>query len=271
MNNNIIMNNRIFCNNCGNYGHNYRDCVEPITSIGIIGYTKINNITKYLMIRRKDTLGFVDFIRGKYNINNKNYLLNIINEMTINEKKNILELTFDELWNQLWDENITIKYMNEKTSSKNKFNILKKGIVNNEEFYNLEQLINESNTNWKEQEWGFPKGRRNYKENDIVAGLREFKEETGINEKYIKIIKNIEPFEEIFIGSNFKSYKHKYYLAEIIGCNEFNDFEKSEVSKVKLFTLDECLAFIRNYNLEKKKIIKQVDEIINNYKIININ
>jgi ADP-ribose pyrophosphatase YjhB (NUDIX family) len=175
------------------------------------------------------------------------------------------------LWNELWDENISVKYMNEKSISKNKFNILKKGIINNEECYNLQDLINESNTNWSEQEWGFPKGRRNYKENDIDAGLREFKEETGIEEINIKIIKNIEPFEEIFIGSNYKSYKHKYYLAEISECKEFNDYEKSEVSKVKLYTFEEGLYVIRDYNLEKKKILKQVDEILNNYKIININ
>jgi ADP-ribose pyrophosphatase YjhB (NUDIX family) len=265
------MNSKIFCNNCGNYGHNFKDCIEPITSIGIIAYTRINNNIKYLMIRRRDTLGFVDFIRGKYNINNKQYLLNIINEMTISEKLKISKLNFDELWNELWDENISVKYMNEKSISKNKFNILKKGIINNEECYNLQDLINESNTNWSEQEWGFPKGRRNYKENDIDAGLREFKEETGIEEINIKIIKNIEPFEEIFIGSNYKSYKHKYYLAEISECKEFNDYEKSEVSKVKLYTFEEGLYVIRDYNLEKKKILKQVDEILNNYKIININ
>ena len=37
-----------------------------------------NNI-EFLMIRRKDTLGFLDFMRGKYPLYNKLYLLNIIN------------------------------------------------------------------------------------------------------------------------------------------------------------------------------------------------
>ena len=35
------------------------------------------------MIRRKDSLGYVDFMRGKYPLFNQRYLLNIINEMTI--------------------------------------------------------------------------------------------------------------------------------------------------------------------------------------------
>ena len=38
------------------------------------------------MIKRKDTLGYVDFLRGRYSLYNKLYLMNIINEMTIQEK-----------------------------------------------------------------------------------------------------------------------------------------------------------------------------------------
>jgi hypothetical protein len=80
-----------FCNNCGTRGHLFHQCKLPITSTGIIVYNKISsNEYKYLMIRRKDSLGYVDFMRGKYHINNKTYIMNIINEMTMAEKNNIL-------------------------------------------------------------------------------------------------------------------------------------------------------------------------------------
>ena len=36
-----------------------------------------------------------------------------------------------------------------------------------------------ASTTWDTPEWGFPKGRRNYQENDLTCGLREFEEETG--------------------------------------------------------------------------------------------
>ena len=49
--------------------------------------------------------------------------------------------------------------------------------------YNLKSLIDESKTNWKMPEWGFPKGRRNYQENDISCALREFEEETGYHRR----------------------------------------------------------------------------------------
>ena len=45
---------------------------------------------------------------------------------------------------------------------------------------------------------------------------------------------------------------------------KFN-FQKSEVSKVDWFTIKECITNIRNYNLEKINIIKNVNYILNNY------
>ena len=59
-----------FCNNCGKNGHVFHQCKQPITSIGIIAFRYKNNKREYLMIRRKDSLGFVDFMRGKYPLNN---------------------------------------------------------------------------------------------------------------------------------------------------------------------------------------------------------
>jgi len=65
------MTNTNSCNNCLEYGHSFHQCKKPITSLGIIvfKYDKYN-IPNYLLICRKDSLGYVDFMRGKYNPNN---------------------------------------------------------------------------------------------------------------------------------------------------------------------------------------------------------
>ena len=49
------------------------------------------------------------------------------------------------------------------------------------ERYSLDKLIEKSNhlVQWSDTEWGFPKGRRNYQEDDRKCALREFEEETG--------------------------------------------------------------------------------------------
>ena len=93
------------CINCGKNGHNYHNCNKPIISIGIIAIKKMENKTndfKYLLICRKHSLGYVDFLRGKYPLYNSKYILNLINEMTIMEKNDLLTNSFDDLWRNLW-------------------------------------------------------------------------------------------------------------------------------------------------------------------------
>ena len=83
-------------------------------------------------------------------------------------------------------------------------------------------------------EWGFPKGRRNYQERDLTCAIREFEEETGYDRNKLCIISNLIPFEEIFTGSNYKSYKHKYFLALADeSATSESDFQKEEVSELK--------------------------------------
>ena len=121
------------------------------------------------MIRRIDSLGFVDFMRGKYPLYNKLYLLNIIIEMTIVEKKRLLEKDFDTLWQDLWGENIGIQYRGEEKISREKLDSLKLGITSGGSEYTLKSLIEESTTSWIEPEWGYPKGRRNYQEKEYIS------------------------------------------------------------------------------------------------------
>ena len=59
----------------------------PITSIGIVAFKKKSNVLKYLMICRKDSLGYIEFLRGKYPLYNKEYIQTLIDEMTVHEKE----------------------------------------------------------------------------------------------------------------------------------------------------------------------------------------
>lgn len=264
--------NDYYCNNCGKMGHLYNQCKLPITSIGFIVFRFVNDEIQYLMIRRKDTLGFIDFMRGKYSINNKFYILNMLNQMTVEEKKKLLEQNFPELWNHVWGkEKISSQYKSEEITSQDKFNLLKGGYYyEGEKQYDLKGLIEESNSQnvWMEPEWGFPKGRRNFQEKDFACALREFSEETGIHNRNLSNIQNILPFEEIFTGSNYKSYKHKYYVAF---CNKSNEikldsYQKSEVSDMKWLNFQDSKNIIRDYNLEKKRMLSKINKTLNTYR-----
>ena len=265
-----------YCNNCRKVGHQYHQCKMPIISIGIIAFRTSCQGLQLLMIRRKNTLGYMDFMRGKYSIYNKEYILNLLKEMTLEEKKKIMSTDFHSLWHELWhDSNISEQYKNEEQISMEKFNALRTGIIVQNDFYTVCQLVDESNRQsmWQEAEWGFPKGRRNHYEKDIDCALREFTEETGYNRKYLKPIQNLIPFEEIFTGSNYKSYKHKYYLMKMLNIENIeciDNYDKSEVSKMEWKTYEECLKCIRPYNLEKKRILENIHNCLMNFIITDM-
>ena len=266
-------NNMNICNNCGKHGHLFYQCKLPITSYGIILFCRNKDEIKILMIRRKDTFGYIDFIRGKYSPYNNEHIQSIVNEMSLQEKEQILNETFDTLWKKMWGNSCNNnQHKNEENLSAKKFEIIKNGIRigEKEEWITLKDIVKNSITYWEETEWEFPKGRRDYDEKDLDCALREFEEETGISKNKIKLIENIMPFEETFIGSNHKSYKHKFFLAYLENNDEndlLNHFQKSEVSKLEWKNLDDCLRSIRPYHLEKKELVKRIYKVIQEYRL----
>jgi 8-oxo-dGTP pyrophosphatase MutT (NUDIX family) len=257
------------CNNCGKQGHLFHQCKLPITSYGIIVFKYTDNGLQFLMIRRKDTFGYIDFIRGKYVQHNLEQLQNMFNEMSLDEKENIRKHNFDYLWKTMWGNiNTGAQHKSEEIASSKKFEALKQGLIINNQMVTLDVLINNSITSWSETEWEFPKGRRNFQERDIDCALREFEEETGFSRDDVSVIKNILPFEEIFIGSNHKSYKHKYFLGYFNkNIESLNNYQRSEVSKLEWKTLEECLESIRPYNLEKKQLILNINKVLQEYRL----
>jgi ADP-ribose pyrophosphatase YjhB (NUDIX family) len=224
------------------------------------------------MIRRKDTLGFVDFMRGNYSIYNKEYILNMVRQMTNDEKIRLNSQPFSVLWEELWGTKLTAEnslkadiYKAEELSSKSKFESLKQGIYTKTDFYNLEELIDSTQPIWTEPEWGFPKGRRNYQERDYDCASREFCEETGFSVSKLVTVKNIQPFEEIFTGSNYKSYKHKYYLTYMNYEDTLHSgggIQSCEISEMKWMTYEQCCLSIRSYNIEKMKVLTAVNNML---------
>ena len=272
------MNENAFCNNCGKAGHPFHQCKLPITSIGIIAFRFPPNLTinsskepEFLMIRRKDTLGYMDFMRGKFPIYQKNYILNMMTQMTIDEK-NRLRQKYREYHNH--EMGGTVQNQN---TIKEKIHALIVGINHPDgSFYDLAALLDESDhisEHWHEPEWGFPKGRRNMQENDYDCALREFSEETGYATTVLQNIRNILPFEEIFIGSNYKSYRHKYYIMHLpyeASVSSTKSYQKSEVSGMEWKSYAHCLKDIRSYNLEKKRILRNVYECIAANRMVSI-
>ena len=185
MNNNKI---EKYCGNCGSRNHSYNYCNQPLSSYGLICFrprrkkNNDDNTSHYkldyeiVMVQRKYTIGYIEFLRGKYQTHNLKYLKKIISLMVDDERNNILHIAdFDKLRDELRMNQKTKLYKYEYDESRKKFNyLLKKGLI--QSLFTKVKL-------WDEPEWGLPKGRRNNYETNLECAIREFTEETGIKVK----------------------------------------------------------------------------------------
>lgn len=279
-----------YCTNCGQYGHYLKNCLTPVTSFGCIvlklpngfdqakellkndnsisGFESTMKDIKYLMIQRKDSLGFIEIIRGKYKITDIDYIKYHIAAMTKSEQQKLLDNDFEVLWNNLWGipKEQSLNYKNDKEAAKEKFEKLKNGI----DTISLEELIKEVQTQWDTPEWGFPKGRRDPRESEYDCALRELKEETSISEKDILFIQNLEPLSETFFGSNHVHYCHKYFIFlynsdKDVVYDQKNTHMLQEIGDIGWYSLEECLEKIRSDNIEKKEVLLRASSLLRNY------
>lgn len=289
-------NNR-FCTNCGNQGHNYRDCTSPITSFGTIlfrvnmpgwsqeaafsnqphsltGFEQCFSKIEILLIQRRDSLGFVDLLRGKYSVNDLEYIKKQIYGMTDLEREKLSTYDFELLWSEMWGaESTDVQYKKDKEVSKNKLLALRDGITVDLSGTKVTfaELVAECPVHWTTPEWGFPKGRRNSNEkSDLECAIREMNEETGLKETDVQFISNLETLSETFFGTNRVHYCHKYFVMYVpdgssVRYNEESIHMKKEIGDIGWFTLNTALEKIRPENIEKREILLRVGTLLRNF------
>jgi len=250
-------------------------------SFGIICYRfhETKKEIEYLMIQRRNSLAFMEFIRGKYDLYNFEYVKHLMSYMTQTEQDMLLTFTFDDLWNNVWYQPFMPKQTQEYLDAKEKFLMLKEGIPclkdGREILVRLKYLLGQSFSIFKEPEWGFPKGRRRLRERDVDCAMREFYEETGIVKSDVVLDSDQVAYEEIFYGTNNIKYRHVYYIAKMIN-NKLRDIvvddinnpmQAREVSQVKWFTSEQVLQRIHEHNIERKVLFMHiVDDIEKKHK-----
>lgn len=241
--------NNIYCLNCGKSNHIASICTDPINSYGLLCFYRTDDEVKLIMIRRRHTIQFTEFLRGRYDVKNFKYILELFCKMTSTELSKIFDtVNFDMLRKDLGLANKHLRiYKAEYETSELKFNyLLKLGIlsriclcINNifgsnysikvddncsivdltidelQHIIDVKEIIGDRTIIYDSPEWGIPKGKRELRETDLQCSIREFCEETGLVPSDITIYKNVVPLEELYIGMNGQRYRHVYFLSEI--------------------------------------------------------
>lgn len=249
------------CVNCKKHGHSFRDCKEPVSSYGVVAvrYLATGDDDEkpqphYLLIRRRDSLGYIDFLRGKYNLAKKAYIQTLVDGMTRDEMARLQSLPFEELWTRLWNSQNTRQYRSEFETAKRLFETIRNS-------GQLAEHIQAVDVGWDEPEWGFPKGRRSLHESDISCAVREFCEETGLSSSDIHIRRELVPENEDYVGTNHIRYHHTYFIADCdvdVAMNEDNRVQAREVGDIGWFLFEEAYLKIRPTNPEKRAVLGRI-------------
>jgi 8-oxo-dGTP pyrophosphatase MutT (NUDIX family) len=211
------------------------------------------NTLSVLMVRRKDSMSYMEFVRGKYDTVNLDLVNRLILNMTAAEQDSIINNDFETLWTNLWGNGRDFK-STEYENAKSKFESL--DILN---------IVSNFHSPYNEPEWGFPKGRRGRGESDLECAVREFNEETNISPEAYTILPDM-ILTETFTGTNGINYRHTYFVALLKDSRTIDTNQKltlvqrREISAVGWKTLAECSKITRPHYAERRQMIEELKE-----------
>ena len=230
-------------------------------SVGIILCRKnpYNNKTEALIVQRRYTYAYSEFIHGHYG-RSKNEIARVVplllNEMTDEEVNLVKSLNFYNMWVHIWSD-----YKNPELFRKKQalfYNIF----ISKDQGYELLKYANIAKP-YGMLTWEFPKGRHNsLREPDISCAIRELYEETGVYKEEYKFI----PYPKKIIIKIDRGVKYVYTFYVAIILDDFKDLLipgiLGEIKQIKWDSFEQIRNGIDQYC---ENIIKPIFSFIESY------
>lgn len=216
-----------------------------------------------LLIKKRYTYYFFEFIMGRYRRYKDKYLRYMFNNMSYYEKMEILNMNFENMWNKIWfshkyDYSVYLK-------KKEKF---EQTFLPDDRFKRLKKLMN--STENIEPVWEIPKGRKNEDEKEMDCAIREMREETKLKPDSYRILWNVKPFIEAYTDAGVH-YTNYYYIAQCLDFTwkpniDFNCIDQiSEVQDIQWFNV-ETIKHVKIEKKTKKRFVKMSSSILKIFK-----
>lgn len=190
----------------GNF-HKKPPVIKKSYGIACCRYNTKEDHLEILMVKKRYTFYYVEFIRGHYAPSDDTKILYLLNRISNEEKVEIESMNFDHMWYRVWRDIPTID-SNEYTwfaKCKRKFEM---NFSAPRDQARLRQLLNQSTST--DCMWEIPKGRRDPDEAELTCALRELQEESGYDGTSCIILPET---MELRTSNNKATYINKYFLA----------------------------------------------------------
>ena len=270
-------------------------------SYGIACCKYIDHILHVLMVKKKYTYSFFEFVFCKYPKFDRLKLEKLFDGMTFQEKSDILEMDFNKLWckillnipedpyqptrNKVKLKRTSIKKRFESTyfesislNLNQKEKEYKTYLAKKQRFLELiedggrrlREIINHSRS--ADSIWEIPKGRPNDEEKPLDTANREFTEETNGTINNYKIIYEIEPIKVNYVNACCL-YENEYFVAladdKWIPQFQYNCYEcNSEVEELRWVSAAELKFLNRGQHNYKRMntLLNTISHAIKKYK-----
>ena len=216
--------------------HHYQ---HSTTTYGIILFCRDpkhpNDLSKiqYLLGQRRDSISYWEFIK---NGTAKGALMEMhIGLMSDDERLRCLRYHDNNDFDTLWDDFCVFEQSNMWSTLKDRCKLM---FHQNMETYRdvfIRCMSSTSPDVLHTTTWHFPKGRAQHSESELACALREFEEETGFSRHQIWVLDRNKCMNELYIGTNGKTYRTVYFLAETGTLLPFPIKKQSSRSKIRPF------------------------------------
>lgn len=276
----------------------YINHVKESVGIAVCRRCPITKNLQILLVHKRLSYAFLHFMLGKYNISaNYGDIANLVSNMSVNEKLEILSLNFDHLWYKIW---LKVPYNNNTSDESYHKNWLKRykntdvlvlntkdcykhckskfyDLISNDGGRKLQNIIMNTSHN-RTFLWEIPKGRMDDGEAKIQCAMRELLEETNIKSEQYDICFDIKPFtlNKSYADAKYR-YRHTFYVAIMKNNNtqvkvDFSNINQiTEIDNLQWYSLNEMNIIWKDIGSSNalKKIIKKMFICIRNRKLIN--
>lgn len=195
-----------------------------------------------LLVKKRFTYAFCDFIIGHYKKSDARALQRMFNEMAMHEKHELMTLDFNRIWYHMHHE-IPENGFSFQTFARgrNKYNAL-----TSDGGKYLAKLINGS-TNVTAI-WEIPKGRAEFNELPLDAAMRELHEETSISPSEYTLAWNVKPLTYSYEDQGVK-YIFTYYTAILRADVDISAQSRFKVCKATYAHELECVRWVSTKEL----------------------
>lgn len=233
--------------------------------VAICRFNLETNQYEMLLVKKRCTYNFIEFVLGHYAKNNESRLLYLFNGMTNSEKLTILSLDFGNIYYNVFLTNPDAVHFDDSTTEPEnllKYKECKRKFMDafvRDDGVRLHKLINKSRN--VETIWEVPKGRKSDpQEKEIMCAVRETCEETGVGLDKYELLLDISPRRMTHMDVNTKYISYIYIAAinnqKFVPKVTFNSKQQiSEVVNIAWMTLDQIKNVDSNSLYEFAKVV----------------